>query len=61
MSISALSITGTYAILKGNKMFKFDPRIEDLSKKFFLGVEWHPESLNDENTKKLFDYFINII
>ena len=35
--------------------------IEDLSKKFFLGVEWHPESLNDENTKKLFDYFINII
>jgi len=34
--------------------------IEDVNKKFFVGVEWHPESLNDENTKKLFDYFINI-
>jgi len=32
---------------------------EDANKKFFLGVEWHPESLNDENTKKLFEYFIN--
>jgi len=33
--------------------------VEDANKKFFLGVEWHPESLNDENTKKLFEYFIN--
>jgi len=35
--------------------------IEDTSKKFFLGVEWHPESINDEYTKKLFDYFVSII
>ena len=34
--------------------------IEDNSKKFFLGLEWHPESLNDLYSKKLFDYFINI-
>lgn len=35
--------------------------VEDTNKKFFLGVEWHPESLNDINSKNLFDYFINII
>lgn len=35
--------------------------VEDKSKKFFLGVEWHPESIDDENTKKLFDYFVNIL
>lgn len=35
--------------------------VEDKSKKFFLGLQWHPESLNDENSKKIFDYFINII
>lgn len=31
--------------------------VEDISKKFFIGVQWHPESLMDENSKKLFDYF----
>lgn len=35
--------------------------VEDSSKKFFLGVEWHPESLEDENTEKLFNYFINVL
>lgn len=35
--------------------------IEDTSKKFYVGVEWHPESINDEYTKRLFDYFVNII
>lgn len=36
--------------------------IEDKSKKFFIGVQWHPESLpNDEYSKKLFDYFINVL
>lgn len=33
--------------------------VEDNVKKFFVGVEWHPESLDDENTKKLFEYFVN--
>lgn len=33
--------------------------IEDKTKKFFLGVEWHPESLEDENTYKIISYFIN--
>lgn len=33
--------------------------LEDKNKKFFLGVQWHPESLlEDENSIKLFNYFI---
>jgi len=35
--------------------------IEDPTKKFFLGLQWHPESLTDANTHKLFKYFIDII
>ena len=34
--------------------------VEDSEKKFFLGVEWHPESLDDLYSKKLFDYFIDV-
>ncbi|MFI3307524.1 MAG: gamma-glutamyl-gamma-aminobutyrate hydrolase family protein [Mycoplasmatota bacterium] len=35
--------------------------IEDKSKTFFMGVQWHPESLflNDENSFKIFKYFID--
>ena len=34
--------------------------IEDKNKKFFIGVQWHPESMikYDENQNKLFSYFI---
>lgn len=32
--------------------------IEAKNKKFFIGVEWHPESLENEESKQLFDYFI---
>lgn len=36
--------------------------VEDCTKKFFIGLQWHPESLyNDIYSKKIFDYFINII
>ncbi len=35
--------------------------VEDPTKKFFLGLEWHPESLNDINSKKIFAYFLNIL
>ncbi len=34
--------------------------IEDSSKRFFLGIQWHPESVNDENSYKLFDFFYKI-
>lgn len=35
--------------------------VEDPNKKFFIGVQWHPESTKDENNKKLFDYFFSIL
>lgn len=36
--------------------------LEDKSKKFFLGVQWHPESMTsyDILESRLFDYFVNI-
>lgn len=36
--------------------------IENENRTFFLGVQWHPENLyeTDDNSKKLFKYFINI-
>lgn len=33
--------------------------VEDKNKKFFVGVQWHPEDLDDENSDKLFNYYIN--
>ena len=34
--------------------------IEDFSKKFFVGIQWHPESMTyDKRQNKLFEYFIN--
>lgn len=34
--------------------------VEAPNKKFFIGVQWHPESLkNDIYSKRLFDFFIN--
>ena len=35
--------------------------VEDPTKKFFLGIQWHPESLNDTNSYQLFKYFIDIL
>ena len=35
--------------------------IEDSSKKFFVGVQWHPENLNDEISNKIFDTFFEKI
>lgn len=33
--------------------------IEDKEKKFFIGVQWHPESLiDDEYSNKLFSFFV---
>lgn len=37
--------------------------VEDKNHKFFLGVQWHPETNFeiDINSKKLFDYYFNIL
>lgn len=32
--------------------------VEDVNKRFFLGVGWHPESLNNKNSDLIFDAFI---
>lgn len=32
--------------------------VEDAKKRFFLGVEWHPESLNDKNSDLIFAAFM---
>ncbi len=36
--------------------------IEDNTKRFFLGLQWHPENTYDKdiNSKKIFDYFIKM-
>lgn len=33
--------------------------IEDKNKKFFLGVQWHPERMEEGESTLLFDYFIS--
>lgn len=33
--------------------------VEDKTKKCFIGLQWHPEDLEDENSEKLFNFFIN--
>lgn len=35
--------------------------VEDPSKKFFVGVQWHPENLNDKYANRLFSYFISVL
>lgn len=34
--------------------------IENPKYKFYLGIQWHPELLMDDNSKKILKYFINI-
>lgn len=34
--------------------------IENDNYTFYLGVQWHPERLNDEDSKKIMNYFINM-
>ena len=34
--------------------------IEMKNKKFIIGVQWHPECMDDETSRKLFKYFIDV-
>lgn len=34
--------------------------IEAKDKLFFIGVQWHPESITDPYSKRLFDYYFNV-
>ena len=35
--------------------------IEDNKKTFFIGLQWHPESMNNDDTKKIFKKFIESV
>lgn len=35
--------------------------VEDKNKTFFIGVQWHPESIMDDRSKKIFESFLNSI
>ena len=52
-------ITNTSLDIVGYSIDGIIEAIEDKSKKIFIGVQWHPESIMDDNNKKIFDYFFS--
>ena len=55
----SLTCTDLFVSAKYNNIIE---AIEDNTKRFFLGVQWHPESTYDSdiNSRKIFDYFIKM-
>lgn len=55
-------INDTDLFVSSKSMDNVIESIEDNTKKFFLGVQWHPENMydNDKNARKIFDYFIKM-
>lgn len=54
-------INDTDLFVSSKSMDNVIESIEDNNKKFFLGVQWHPENMyNDDDTRKIFDYFIKM-
>ncbi len=55
-------IKGTNLVVSARSDDGVIEAIEDSNKKFFIGVEWHPEDMVnfDDYSKKVFKYFINI-
>lgn len=54
-------ITDSGDYIVGAKSHNTIESIESKNNKFYLGVQWHPERLiEDENSKKIFKYFINV-
>lgn len=47
--------------LKVNATSNVIEAVSDDNKKFFMGVQWHPESLDDINTYKLFKAFFQAL
>ena len=56
------SIKNTKYLISSTSKDNIIESIEDPSKKFFLGLQWHPENLYkiDSNSRKIFDYFIKM-
>ena len=51
-------ITKTDLFISGKSNDNVIEAVEDSSKRFFIGLQWHPERLDDEYSSKLFKYFI---
>lgn len=56
------SIINTKYLVSGISKDNTIESIEDQTKTFFLGLQWHPENLYkiDSNSRRIFDYFIKI-
>ena len=55
-------INKTNLYVSGISFDNYIEAIEDNNKRFFLGIQWHPENMYDSDidAKKIFDYFIKI-
>lgn len=60
-SIHKSIVTKTYLNVSALSNDNYIEAVEDKSKKFFLGVQWHPERMEVEESSLLFDYFISIL
>lgn len=56
------AINNTKYVVSSKSKDNIIESIEDSSKKFYLGLQWHPENMYkiDTNSKKIFDYFIKV-
>lgn len=56
------AINNTKYVVSSKSKDNIIESIEDTSKKFYLGLQWHPENMykTDTNSKKIFDYFIKV-
>lgn len=52
-------ITNTFLNVSARSSDFVIEAVEDKNKKFFIGVQWHPESIMDDNSIKLFDSFFD--
>jgi len=56
------SIINSNLYVSSKSLDNINESFEDRDKLFFLGLQWHPENMydNDVNSRKIFDYFIKI-
>lgn len=57
------ALTRTNLLVSGKSLDGVIEVIEDPSKRFFIGVQWHPETnfRNDEISLRLFDYYFHVL
>lgn len=58
-SLHSFAIPNTKLTVSAHSEDNIIEAIEDINKHFFLGVQWHPELLNNDDSDKIFDYFIS--